>query len=173
MDDLDESLRDLPRDISPGRDLWPQIAAQLMVDPKPLRAGRSRFIARTAVAASIIALVGVSVWFARAPLSPNGSGTSASSVHAAALATLGPEYLNDRERRLSVFPRDLAALPAESQAKVAASLEDIHAALRVIDAALAQNPGSALLQELLINTCQDEMRVLIAVQQAGAAGGTV
>ena len=39
--------------------------------------------------------------------------------------------------------------------------------MKAIQDALGQEPGNALLQELLVNTYQDEMRVLTAVHEAG------
>lgn len=173
MNDLDEALRHLRRDVPPVRDLWPQIAAQIAGRQTPSRARWHRTVGRAALAASLVALIGAGLWFSRGPLAPASGDGPHMALHIASLTALGPEYLSDRERLLNAFPRELSALPSESQATVAASLADIHKALRDIDAALAQNPGSALLQELLINTCQDEMRVLIAVQEAGAAGRTV
>jgi hypothetical protein len=64
----------------------------------------------------------------------------------------------------------LAALPPRTRAKVAASLQSIDHALRDIEAALGQDPANALLQELLVNTYQDEMRVLTELQTTGMAG---
>ena len=39
-----------------------------------------------------------------------------------------------------------------------------------IQAALGRDPGNALLQELLVNTYQDEMRVLTTVHEARDSG---
>jgi hypothetical protein len=39
-----------------------------------------------------------------------------------------------------------------------------------LEAALGKDPSNALLQELLVNTYQDEMRVLTTVHEAGDAG---
>ncbi len=70
--------------------------------------------------------------------------------------------------------RDLEAqlktLPLESQQKVAASLATIRASMKDIQAALGRDPANALLQELLVNSYQDEMRVLTAVHEASGAG---
>jgi hypothetical protein len=64
----------------------------------------------------------------------------------------------------------LAALPPESRAKVMASLKAINDSKRELETELGKDPSNALLQELLVNTYQDEMRVLTAVDEAGAAG---
>jgi hypothetical protein len=43
-------------------------------------------------------------------------------------------------------------------------------AIADIRAALGEDPGNQLLQEMLVNSYQDEIRVLTAVKEAGAAG---
>jgi phage-related protein len=63
----------------------------------------------------------------------------------------------------------LAALPPESRAKVMSSLQAINDSKRDLEAELGKDPSNALLQELLVNTYQDEMRVLAAVHEAGRA----
>ena len=64
----------------------------------------------------------------------------------------------------------LASLPPESRDKVMASLRTIQDSIHDLEAALGKDPTNALLQELLVNTYQDEMRVLTAVHEAGNAG---
>jgi hypothetical protein len=64
----------------------------------------------------------------------------------------------------------LAALPPESRAKVVASLRTLSDSKRDLEAELGKDPSNALLQELLVNTYQDEMRVLTAVHEAGSSG---
>jgi Tfp pilus assembly protein PilF len=61
-------------------------------------------------------------------------------------------------------------MPAPARAKVAASLATIENAKKDLESALGKDPSNALLQELLINTYQDEMRVLTDVHEAGDAG---
>jgi hypothetical protein len=43
--------------------------------------------------------------------------------------------------------------------------------MQQIQQALGREPGSALLQELLIDTYQDEMQVLSTVQETSGGGG--
>ena len=45
--------------------------------------------------------------------------------------------------------------------------------MRELEAALGRDPSNALLQELLVNTYQDEMRVLVAIHEAGAVAGEI
>ena len=50
------------------------------------------------------------------------------------------------------------------------SLATIQQAKQELESALGKDPGNALLQELLVNTYQDEMRVLTDVREASDAG---
>ena len=51
--------------------------------------------------------------------------------------------------------------------KVAASLQTLRRSIADIEAALGRDPANALLQELLVNSCQEEMRALTAVRDSG------
>jgi hypothetical protein len=53
---------------------------------------------------------------------------------------------------------------------VVASLATVQQAKQDLEQALGKDPGNALLQELLVNTCQDEMRVLTDVREASEPG---
>jgi hypothetical protein len=50
------------------------------------------------------------------------------------------------------------------------SLQAINDSKRDLERELGKDPSNALLQELLVNTYQDEMRVLTAVHEAGSSG---
>ena len=123
----------------------------------------------------LVAALAVGVWIGRGqlPLGMPGAGvhptgplefTDASYVS-------DPRYRQQRAELLRTLDARLASLPPESRAKVKASLATIHQSMRDIEAALGHDPGNALLQELLIDTYQDEMRVLTALQDTGAPGG--
>jgi len=72
--------------------------------------------------------------------------------------------------RYLALQAQLAKLPPASRAKVMASLETIWHAKQDLEQALGKDPGNALLQELLVNTYQDEMRVLTDVHEASESG---
>ena len=61
----------------------------------------------------------------------------------------------------------LQAMPEAERAKVAASLNTLKRSIQEIEAALGRDPANALLQELLVSSCQEEMRALTAVRDAG------
>ena len=61
----------------------------------------------------------------------------------------------------------LQAMPEAEREKVSASLKTLQRSIREIEAALGRDPANALLQELLVSSCQEEMRALTAVRDTG------
>lgn len=166
MDELDRALDRLPRDLPPRRDLWPGIAAELTAATaapaaRPARAHRRAWFG---LAASVL-VVAIAVGVFRPP-----SSTPAPPVALdGAMATLLPaDYLDAREQLLRAFPTDVAALPPETRVAAEQDLATVHRALQDVGSALAADAASPLLQELFINACQDEMRLLLAVQEAAS-----
>jgi hypothetical protein len=98
-----------------------------------------------------------------------GSADPNSQVQAASYVT-DPRYTMQRASMVRELEAQLKTLPVETQQKVAASLTTIRGSMKDIQAALGRDPANALLQELLVNTYQDEMRVLTAVHEASDAG---
>jgi hypothetical protein len=184
------SLRELPQAIEPRRDLWPQIAARLEKDrasstAQPVSAGGSAARLRWLAVAAMVASVAVGVWIGRSllPTAAHVAGgeaqpTTASGVGAlpGAPTALDAAYVNDpryerqRAALLRSLPARLAALPPPARAKVMASLAAITKAKEDLENALGKDPGNALLQELLVDTYQDEMRVLVDVRDASDTG---
>lgn len=187
------SLGELPQAIEPQRDLWPGIEARLneIEATAPLatagQAIRRRNSARLRwlAAAAMIASVAVGVWIGRSllplPAAVPGAHSPASATSDASAATgaptaldaayvADPRYERQRAELLRSLQTRLASLPPASRAKVLASLETIHQAKEDLERALGKDPGNALLQELLINTYQDEMRVLTDVREASDSG---
>jgi len=81
-----------------------------------------------------------------------------------------PKYRAQRAALVKSLEAKVAALPPDSRAKVMSSLEAIRKAKQDLEAALGKDPSNALLQELLVNTYQDEMRVLTTVHEASNSG---
>ena len=187
------SLGELPQAIEPQRDLWPGIEARLdEIEAKAPLATAGQTIRRRnsarlrwLAAAAMIASVAVGVWIGRSLLPLAGAvpgvhspASAASDVSAAtgaptaldAAYVADPRYERQRAELLRSLQTRLASLPPASRAKVMASLETIHQAKEDLERALGKDPGNALLQELLINTYQDEMRVLTDVREASDSG---
>lgn len=176
------SLRQLAQDVRPPRDLWPAIAQEISQDAH----GRSRVGSRRrafmrpsrlqwSALAAVVAALTVGVWIGRNSM-PAGRGPAQQIAHEdiqnfiAAGYVRDPRYLKERARLVRAVEEKLKTLPPETQTKVTASLTTIRKSIADIQEALGRDPGNALLQELLVNTYQDEMRVLTTVQEAGNAG---
>jgi len=185
-----KSLRDLPLEVAPARDLWPDIVAEIApaaqapngsdtarVSPAAGRLVRMRWLA----AAAAVGCLAVGMWIDRSLLTPakvQGGAPSAAGtqVTPGAPASLDVAYVSDpryqrqRAALLASLQARLNALPPGTRTKVLASLDTIGKAKQDLENALGKDPGNALLQELLVNTYQDEMRVLADVHSASTAG---
>jgi len=122
----------------------------------------------------MVACVAVGVWIGRSVLP--GAPPSRAPVARPESGTLqtgwvtDPRYQREHEELMRSLGAQLASLPPASRAKVMTSLATIHQAKQELESALGKDPGNALLQELLVNTYQDEMRVLTDVREASDAG---
>ena len=141
---------------------------------------------RWMAAAAVIAALAVGMWIGRSvlpttrPTTIPGGGTNttanlptkvndgATALQAAYISD--PKYREQRAALMKSVEAKIASLPPDSRAKVISSLATIHKSMQDLEAALGKDPSNALLQELLVNTYQDEMRVLTTVHEAGEAG---
>jgi hypothetical protein len=174
------SLRQLSHDIPPPRDLWPGIAAGIAKDQQS-GAGRGGSRLRPsglqwAALAAVVAALAVGMWVGRNMLPVGGTqsperiaNTGGQQLVAASYVT-DPRYVKQHTAMVRALEVQLKSLPPETQKKVGVSLATIRKSMSEIQAALGKDPGNALLQELLVNTYQDEMRVLTAVHEASDAG---
>lgn len=171
------ALRDLPQAIEPPAALWSRIEAELAPRRPALRrpwlaGARLRVLAAAAVLAALAAgiVIGRLLLPAAGPQGPPLTAHHERVLQAVPVAYVSdPRYLKEREALLSSLQSQLEALPPASRSKVIASLATIHQSMRQLEAALGRDPSSALLQELLVDTYQDEMRVLTTVHEAAQA----
>jgi hypothetical protein len=180
------SLRELSMDIPPPRDLWPNISAEISKSA-PIASGTGKSGSRAMPSrmqwlalAAMVATLAVGMWLGRTffPVSgasvqtpPVASGNANAPHDVVAAAYLkDPRYLKDRAELVRSLEEKMKSLPPDTQKKVVASLDTIRKSIADIQAALGKDPGNALLQGLLVNSYQDEMRVLTAVHEAGDAG---
>lgn len=171
-------IDELRQDIPPARDLWPAIAAAIEADKAaasaPVSAARrSRWLPAAGLAAAV-ALVTIGVLIGR------NIGTSTQDPLVADRTTPGnpvvvrtavqreTEYQNQRKALLVEVQARLQTMPAADRAKVEASLNTLQRSIDEIRAALGADPANALLQELLVSSCQEEMRALTAVRDSGS-----
>lgn len=164
------SIRDLRQDMPPPRNLWPGIEAALVRESADRKRFRPTRLQLFSLAATVAALA-IGIWIGRSLL-PVGAG---GVMNPSTLSTLpvgfvsDPRYLRQRASLLSGYQAQLDTLPPETREKVGASLATIHGAMKEIESALGRDPTNALLQEMLVNIYQDEMRVLTTVHEAASA----
>jgi hypothetical protein len=162
-------LDELAQNVPPPRDLWPAIAAAIETGAakQPESRRRSYWMPVSGMAAAMV-LVAIGVIIGRgfapevvAPLAHTGNP----DVHPAALRDA--TYRQQRDALLVEVDDRLKNMPAAEREKVAASLATLRRSIGEIEAALGRDPANALLQELLVNSCQEEMRALTAVRDSG------
>lgn len=178
---LDAALRELPREHAPARDLWPQIAARID-DGRALAPAAGRPAWRWQAAAAVLLVAGSSLITATLLDRNEPAGQVAATAPSAAAVpahpgvvampaafgpagTLDPEYLAARQQLTQVLEQRIAALPPSTRAKLELNLAEMRRAADAINTALAGQPGDPLLEELLLNTYQDELAMLANVNQ--------
>lgn len=188
---LERRLADLPRQIEPGRDLWPAIEAALTARPdrteQTLRdAGQQprsrRWAWQLAAAVALVALSSLLTagLLTRYPL--RAMAPQSAAVMDDALSTnvaFGPshvldaEYAAAREELAVLLERRIDAMPPAALSKLEANLAELRRATREINRALELQPGDPLLEELLMNTYQAELGVLANASQLTSMNGAL
>jgi hypothetical protein len=167
---IDELAKNLP----PPRDLWPAISAAIDADRVAAvhsAPRRTRWLPAAGMAAAV-ALVTVGIFIGRiiTPTPQTVASTTATqgSPEIMPAALRDANYRKQRGVLLAEVDKRLAAMPAADRDKVAASLLTLRRSISEIESALGRDPANALLQELLVNSCQEEMRALTAVRDSGS-----
>lgn len=186
------SLGELPRDIPPPHDGWAALEARLRASglpqaddgaerrsegepARPWRPRTTHIAALAAVLAAVVVGISIDRWIlSPAPLSPPVAavpGIAAADRIVPVTYVTDPRYQRERAALLRSLDARLAKLPPPTRKKVLNSLAAIEQSMHDIQQALGREPGNALLQELLIDTCQNEMQLLSTVQQASGGSG--
>jgi hypothetical protein len=175
-DALMRAVGRLPQSIEPARDLWPAIESRLD-EPTSLRGARVQMRWSYALAAAISCMaLGALLSYAllgkdATPVVPTQQVASTSNRPAVLQASfgryaaLGPEYERARAALVIDLAERLHRLPPLARIKVERNLDEIQRAVREINAALELSPDDPMLQELLMNTYQDELKLLAHVNQ--------
>ena len=166
----------LPQSIEPARDLWPAIESRLD-EPARTRGARVHMSWTYAMAAAIGCMaLGALLSYAllRESATPEITTQTAAApsnrvdvVQAkfGGYAALGPEYESARAELAITMAERLHRLPPKVRVKVERNLDEIQRAVAEINAALELSPDDRLLQELLMDTYQDELKLLAHVNQ--------
>jgi hypothetical protein len=173
---LDEELAKLSHEVQPPRDLWPGVVRSIVRTPHSApRLSSAPWIAYAASAAGLC-LAAALAWVmlhGRAPLTAGGPGPAsgrhpvATASPASAAANLGeptdPHYLAARAELERTFNQRLAQLDPATRAKIEADLASIRKARDDIREALANQPDSPVLEQLLASALHDEFDLYDAV----------
>jgi hypothetical protein len=171
-----QGIDQLARDLPPARDLWPGIAAAIEADTLSRRAEttvarRPRWLPAAGMAAAV-ALVALGVLIGQYTAKQRNvqvadAGKSATPTEIIPAVLRDAEYRKQRDELLGEVKQKLAGMPPAERDKVAGSLATLQRSIQEIEAALGRDPANALLQELLVSSCQEEMRALTAVRDSG------
>jgi hypothetical protein len=163
-DKLTTAARQLATEITPQRDLWPDIE-RAIGEPLPRRSSRRPVFAQ---AAAVVLLIGASSGLTYLAVKDDPpvviqQPTPQYTFERAAFGsnyTLGSDYLETRADLLARFERELEHLSPDERQDVEHSLEVIRGAIDDINAALQQDPDNMLLQDLLMRTYHEELNVM-------------
>jgi hypothetical protein len=149
FDPVDRELARLPREVAPPRDLWPAIAHAI----RPARQQRWPMALAAGIAGAVLAAaVSWAVLHNRPAQAP---------AQATLAGTLGefsdPSYVAARAELEPSFHERLALLEPVTRARIEQSVAVIRRAQDDIRKALAADPASPVLHELLDSTRHDEI----------------
>ena len=173
---LDTALDALPREVQPGRDLWPGVAARL--EPRHAPSTGRRWPLAAAAAVALVAVTAlVTAGLLRREATPVAGPAPAVPAVTYAAATFGPGQVLDpaydaaRQELARTLSARIDRLPPEARRQLERNLAELRRASAEINAALELSPGDPLLEELLLNAYQDELAVLASVNQLAGANG--
>jgi hypothetical protein len=162
----------LPQDIPPPRDLWPGIAAQLghrPARPAPRVMGWPMALAATVLVASVSALLTWSLMRDEATV-PTAAAPAADPllvpVNYGSRSALTAAEIAARNELHAKFREKFADLKPRTRATILKNLAVIQTAANEIDAALAQDPASRMLNELLVGAYKRELELYSMVVTA-------
>ena len=170
-DELMAAAAGLTTEVTPDRDLWPDIKQAIS---QPARPARTVLNSVWAQAAAVLLLVGgssgvtyLAVTDDASPLSPVANGPALIfepvSGSFGSMYNLGPDYQDARRSLAAKVDDELNRLTPEERANVEKNIEVIQTAIDEINKALAEEPDNALLQRLLLNTYREELDLMIRV----------
>ena len=171
-DELMVKAAALANEVSPERDLWPGIEQAIN---EPVRPRRSGFGSMWAQAAAVVLLVGGSSGLTYLAMTGDEDPTVPPMVESIELGfepvsanfgsqyTLGPDYIDARRILKGSFDENLDNLSPDAREEVIRNLATIRQAIDDINKALADQPDSVLLQELLLDSYRNELSLMMQV----------
>jgi hypothetical protein len=162
----------LPQDVAPPRDLWPAIAARIAEGGAGPRKPALRWplaLAAGLLVASVSALLTWVLMREPVPVAPTAAlptETEVMPVRYGRNSGLSAAELRARDGLLADFRATFATLKPETREAILKNLEIMQAAADEIDAALAEDPASGMLKNLLVGTYLRELQLYSTVVTA-------
>jgi hypothetical protein len=161
-DKLMKAAGQLSTEISPERDLWPDIATAIE------RPAPRRWTPMLAQAAAVVLLIGASSTVTyMVTAKDNAAGPVIASpdmiFEQASFGNrynLGPGFQDARNSLLAELEFEMQRLSPESQEDIGINLKLIHDAIFDMNNALEEDPENLLLQERLLRTYREELALL-------------
>lgn len=170
-DSLEDALASMPRDVQPERDLWPGIASAIdTAHPPQTRAPQRQWPLALAASVALVGLVAALCWSVvqqrTAPeLSAQRAPESAARNTFASFEPQNAAYVAARAALERTFDERLNLLAPSTRSRVLEDLTTIRKANADIRAALAQDPASPLLLQLMRSAGQQEIDLYRTVAQ--------
>ena len=176
FESLDAALASLPREVRPKRELWPDIARGIERGvergsahaPRAMRAQWPMALAASVLMASLVGALCWSVARERTStelLAQRTPAGGAASLPVNFQLPQDADYVAARAALERTFNERLDLLAPATRERVRADLTTIRKANADIGAALAQDPASPLLWQLMRNTWQQEINLYTSVAQ--------
>jgi hypothetical protein len=170
------SIRFLPKEIEPPRDLWPGIAARIAQEPRQEMAPTRSFRWPAALAAGFLvaAVSALLTWsLVRQPepvvqaSAPQPVETAIVPVNYGSRSGLTAAELAVRDDLVARAREKFGELRPETREAIVKNLAIIQQAADEIDAALAQDPASGMLNGMVVGTYKQELQLYTTVVTAG------
>lgn len=164
-DKLMEMASQLATEITPERDLWPEIEAA-MHEEKPERAAWTPYFAQAAAVVLLVAGTAAVTWNVAQndtnPVVPPVGVTTTMDAEFASFGNfeLGQGFQDARSNLAADLDLELDKLSPEARAEVEENLAVIRTAIAEINEALEQEPGNMLLQEMLLKSYREELLMM-------------
>lgn len=159
MNDLDSQLSQLPRELTPSRDLWPGIAASIATESRE-QVRRRRPSLAVAAGIAIAMTAGLFGWHL-ARMQPRVPGAAETADRFAEPGNA--QYISMRTALERTYRERLDLLAPATRSRIERDLATIRAANADIRRALAAEPQSPVLNRLLESTWQQEFDLYTTV----------
>jgi hypothetical protein len=175
-DPLLAKAAELPKDVAPPRDLWPAIAARIAkgeAGPEKPAFRWPMALAAGFLVASVSALLTWGLMREPTPVAPPvaipvppATAGEFVPVNYGPNSGLSAAELRARDGLLADFRATFATLKPETRDAILKNLAIMQAAANEIDAALAKDPASGMLKNLLVGTYKRELQLYSTVVTA-------